>query len=1180
MFNLEPIADDALVARLGANIIQLSRIHEGNQILISGSNPDGVTLLADLLARLYERQHRKVRIVRSRHEFFSLLGLNESDWEHNFNRRYADSADVGILVLEDCSSGDELLPIARVLDSIGGFSKPIVCITSRNKDDIAPFSAEINLKDYKVDSREAHRISSGLLPDIPLTSDFMKSVLPFPLPIPVFLSWFSHFRRVLEVSRNLGLIDVLNPENAAKSLAYRPKPNDNPNLFESRIIVNQWNSIRVLMEKLSSSCVVSLKPFHSISEESYYSLGLTAINGRDPLGMAELALSAAECGLIYIDDSSKCVFPIADFLRFDNLTWNPLDVDAQVDQKLLAYVANEYSEGNTGTLTTLLDALPSIESAKRFRETLLRFANLDADTQSVLVLESLRRVQKNMDPLLDQTPHSFLTEMDPSNSEKLKRIHSITKFENWAPLLGVLPLSRSVQKAHKPYFANLYRRFRGRTAGSGNDLRSGLKSLSMFGFYDCIFGEVPDFSSDLAKMIEHRLLKFEDEVDGLDYEDAQRFSSLLCSEYVRLILRLPEAGHDSLFAWLRADLELANRLGELKAIPSDFSGSSIDGITKLWIESKELILHSELFVDRILAKEKEASMSLLGRYRTGHIGKSIADVKRVIGWLLDREDAPPPGFDEMPKELAEWKKKRNEPRAIFLFIVDGLSYRHLSNWLQHTNPSESARFRRILPYTVPVFSPPPTLTSQGHVTIVSGEYPSSHGIFDSKVIIPDEKTPYKADVREVNKEVSPDDLNIDKSKLAGAYFGGLAESYLLNSFLEEKNIPPKGLSAVLGYKMRVLDKMNSKPALYSKLDELPLSSAKTTVYLVQIPDLDEYSHDEGVERPGSPQDTMSRQISTQYERLFTLLLGKLETIRGNAMSRRVSVVFLLCADHGMDFCTRTVSAHYEILHSLGLETKRSPIADDGSDPSCYPSGIYPRKLLRGIPTREERLGCASPGNLKGKIATVYLFYDPKKLAMLHGSCGCGPFVTTIPTTDVKDFTCPDCGEECTIEKTTPLSDRVNEILQEREFDGFNVVDCEYLNLQSEKRLNSRVYPLFFMLSHPGHYLVPGWEPNTQQVYETLRPHLDFGEPKEIGQVVSKVAESKEDRKIVLKNIRTLLDYGYLMGIRINGFEEVIPGVTHISPRKSPLVGVLSHGSASISECYVPFLAGAWCNNES
>jgi hypothetical protein len=263
-----------------------------------------------------------------------------------------------------------------------------------------------------------------------------------------------------------------------------------------------------------------------------------------------------------------------------------------------------------------------------------------------------------------------------------------------------------------------------------------------------------------------------------------------------------------------------------------------------------------------------------------------------------------------------------------------------------------------------------------------------------------------------------------------------------------------------------------------------------------------------------------------------------------------------------------------------METKRSPIADDGSNPSSYPSGIYPRKLLRSIPTREERLGCASPGNLKGKIATIYLFYDPKELTMLHGSCGCGPFVTTIPTVDMKDFTCPDCGERCTIEKTTLLSNKVDEILQEREFDGFNVVDCEYLNLQPVKRLSSRVYPLFFILSHPGHYLVPGWEPNTQQIYETLRPHLDFGEPKEIGQVLSKVAEAKDDRKIVLKNIRTLLDYGYLMGIRINGFEEVIPGVTHITPRKSPLVGVLSHGSASISECYVPFLAGAWCNNES
>jgi len=1172
--------EPVLVDKLARDLLRLARLFPGRIMLLRGSSNEGLDLVGNLLASALSVHHVSSNVIRNRKDFFKTYGISDPMWLSQFVDSLAQTTDYSTLILDESDEDSGMQSILQAIDSYQPHSKLIICLTNKARDSIVPSALELSLAEYRVGPFETAIVLNERFPSLSITIDFAKALIETPLPIPIFLSWVLHLFKVIETGMEMNLEDSLNPMLVSKSTFYSPSASSSGDFVALEVSQMHQKHLATLLENLRAMCSSSRMPYYDVTSDSYHELGLTPQHGRDPLGLSEILAVAEGLGLLYVDATARRIFPVAYVLSTSSFSKHENDmfdiVNTRFHLQILEALVRAKSFKDVEDLRKGLSKL-SLQDVgdTNIVDEILDFLSMARDYQSVVVLESLRILQERVASGLDQRPSHFIAQMDPSNSQRLIDIHQRIDWRKKQGLIVLLPLSRTLQREYSGYFGNIFQRIRERQASEGS-IDELLDRIAWMGEVEPVFGEVVEFRYDFLSTIEIALARIEENVGDLhDRGSYMAKVSLLCSEYVQLLVRWPKVlANDDLFVWLKASVFLWDRLKELEALPIELSRSTIQNYCKILNGSVDLLTHSEIFLDASTNYESELFDLILSSYKIRVESESLVDIKNLVGFLFGVNSHPPRMSNEIQAAIDSWKTSSTPKSAVFLFIVDGFSYRHFLSWLERADRTTVGRFDRLFKAQAPLFALTPTLTEHGHVTIVSGTTPKDHGIFDSTMFYKHSDSGDDLAERKTKFDVTPKDLKGGESGLIGQYLKGYADCYLFNQYLKEPALPRVGLSSILGTGMKVLMKIESLPALRTELMKLPRGVESPTFYLVQLPELDSYSHSEGVYRPGSPQRLMREQIMNQYDRFFLQFMEILERMIANARQNSVPTLFIVCADHGMDLCLRTTTGHFDLLGKLGLILKPFESGMKG-DADYVPRGIYPRKNMKKQIVANDRLGVANPSTLTGKIATIYLLYSPEDILLVSGSCGCGSFLTAVKQRP-ENMTCPECGRRIDIQSSKPLEAAIRE-LADFDFDGFKIIEPNKILVDTGLDKNGRYFPTLFILSKPGFFLRSARTLNDQEWYEKFAKLLRHDKTTPIS-VLMDIGGISRDK--IRDALDTLVMDGYLRGFRIPGYETLPSGYSHLTLRKRPLTGILTHGSASISESIVPLLVGGWFGNES
>lgn len=1118
--------------------------------------------------------------MRNSRDFFKTFGIADTMWLSQFVDSFERATDCSTLILDESGEDSGMQGILQAIDSYQPYSKLVICLSNKPRDSVVPSALELSLAEYRVGLFEMAFILHERFPSLSITIDLAKALIETPLPIPVFLSWVPHLFKVIETSRGMNLEDSLNPMFVSRATFYTPSASTSGDFVALEVSQMHLKHLATLLENLRTVCSSRHMPYYDVTSDSYHELGLTPQHGRDPLGLSEILTVAEGLGLLYVDTTDGRVFPVADVMgtsSFSKRAGNMSDVvNIRFHEQILEEIIHaKFFKGVEDVRESFSKLNLQDDDNAAIADDILDFLSMDRDYQSVVMLESLRTLQERIASGLDQRPSHFIAQMDPSNSQKLLEIHQRIDWRKKPDLIVVLPLSRTLQKEYSGYFGNIFQRIRQRQA-SQESPESIIDRIVNMGRLEPAFGGVPEFRYDFLSTIELSLGRFEQDARSLQDREAHMAQvGLLCSEYVRMLVRYPGIlATDDLFTWLRASVFLWDRLKELKELPVDLSRSTIEEYCRIVNGSVDLLTHSETFLDASTTYESKIFDLILSSYRIRVESGSLVDVKDLIGFLFGMSSHLPRMQNEIRTAVSSWQDSGTRQKAVFLFIVDGFSYRHFLSWLRRANRTTLGRFHGLFKAQAPLFALTPTLTEHGHVTIVSGATPKEHGIFDSTLLneSPDSTSGFLR--RRTMYEVTLSDLKSGKSGLIGQYLKGCADCYLFNAFLERTELPKMGLSSILGCGMNVPMKIESLPSLRAELMKLPRTIERPTFYLVQLPELDSYSHSEGVYRPGSPQRLMNEQIMSQYDRFFLQFMEILERIVGNARQNSVPTLFVVCADHGMDLCLRTTTGHFDVLGKLGLILKPFDSGKAG-EAGYIPAGIYPRKSMKKQMAASDMIGVANPQSLTGKIATIYLLNSAKDIVLVAGSCGCGEFLTAVRQR-FDSMKCPECGKAIEILSSKPFEEAIHEVA-DLDFEGFRVCEPDRILVDSGLAKNGRYFPTLLILSKPGFFLRSARTPNDQEWYDRLSKLLRYDKATPISSLMNIDGVSRDK---IVDALNTLIADGYMRGFRIPGYDTLPSGYSHVTLRRRPLTGILTHGSASISESIVPLLIGGWFGIES
>ncbi len=1165
---------DVLYAPLQNTLRRTLKYLPNRLIVLEGSKSDGIEFIARWIKGTIASRGRVV-VASNLAELKSLVREVPSDPVFLVHKVLGTLGSEDLLILDISESASGLLPLIPIFYA-GVSASPgrILLIGHAEEELVAVRALRVGLSDFRVTKDSAY----GFVAQIPEAQDFeanlVYGLIEEPIPVLFFLHWLAHVRDVAQLLDAFEWSQFSDPEAVRSSGMSRPSYRLSPELWGIKTAARYLRNLSYLMEVIGKG----EKNLPTVRVESNLSsrFGLTSKDSVDVHALAELLTIAEDLELIVIDRERRQIRGSPAPLSLSK-TAAPREVPRMVVFQAFADLALLEGSPEIIALTQEAVSLDVTRDASSVLRTELRdldltdeqinvfreWFKLEDEEREVLVLEALREWQSTLSSSLDQRPMEFLREIAGEGSERLAQMRSRLQLSGFESLFPSLRRSLWAESKFPSYYLRAYRRLLS-VLPQAVDLASTYERLQGLTLTSQEFSHEDVYLLEVYDTTEYLIDRLDS--DLAESAESKYFETLgLAQIAISLLLQRGKVGFQERIVERGYALGiLPSKLLELKKVRPENTRRALDRYTNLWAQSQDLFISSERFMEGVLNLEREFSRILWENYRLNLTSSGFTLVKNFVLWLLGVEESPPPQFEQEADVCRDWKELEGSGKSVFLFVLDGFSYKFLKSWQERVSGPKKELFDQTFATVRPLFASLPTLTAPGHISILSGKGPEEHGITDNRLV---RRHGSQVSVEDTNDWVTPEDVRVPRHDFLGKQVAPPAKSVILNRYLRPLprgtgTLKSRTLTSVIGLGMKIPHGVTALPALYAELAKLPSKTDRTMLYLVQLPELDRYAHQESIERFGSPKEIISEQIHDQYDRFMDAFLSRLRTLKENARRRSIPSIFLVVADHGMDLCLKPTTDQHEMLSQLGVRLSRGK--GESGEPGYLPGGAYPAHIASEDRSRDMRVGIAVPATASGKLTSFYLLGDPESVFRYSISCGCGSSFTLTNVFSERER-CPNCKEVYEVQDKLNFEAALDSV---RSLDYSDVWLADQSWIGGKDSLPDRIEPSFRIFAQPGVFLLARHRHLDQELFESLSPLLDSGD-------WTPIEKLQEASQVSPKKLQGFLDrymgLGYLEGSK--RVEASARRISHVRKRSTPLIGVLSHGSCSIGESYVPFLCG-------
>jgi hypothetical protein len=560
----------------------------------------------------------------------------------------------------------------------------------------------------------------------------------------------------------------------------------------------------------------------------------------------------------------------------------------------------------------------------------------------------------------------------------------------------------------------------------------------------------------------------------------------------------------------------------------------------------EILRESSIFRSRVEVLEERQARQLLDSYQSLLHGRSVLRVRELVDLLPTENDQPL--WASGIEEVVTWRRAESLDKSVFLIIADGLSQKIMQSWLSSTDADTKRLFDKTFTSRQVLLTTLPTLTAPCHVSIATGRQPGHHMVWDKYLV-------------KSTGDVQDSAANLDAA-------GIIQRCGVLGTGYDRTKLHTKfrgNLSVVLSGGRRP-HYARTVRGVRTQLSMEPKQESGLTLNVVQFPELD--LHEEGIYEYCKTTEALGGEVVSKYQSFFRALLHLLEEIRQNAKNRDVPTLIILTADHGMDVATRSTEEQHQIVRELGLVKV--------SHAEC--PGLFPTHLTKRMRTPENRIGVSVSMQMSGKVASLYFFHSTRDLKIAEMTCENNHTERSTIYPGMPEPRCRRCGCKMNPTSLNTYENKIAEMVNQ-EWDNLELCLPEKIQLSPEyNEQEDSIAPSLMIFAKPSVFM-KGREPkDDERIYSAARALTAPGENALVS-VESLYSEAgyrkgnQNDETGFRQTLETMIHQGFLAGRRLPG-QECLPGLSysHFSMgSETPVTAILSHGSISPGEMFVPML---------